>query len=48
MDRKKELYIYPIEVVAGVLIALAMVGAGLIRSLTLFRDWSRYKRIREI
>lgn len=48
MNRRKELYIYPLEVVAGALIFLAMVGAGLIRSLTLLRDWSRYKRIREI
>jgi len=48
VDRRKELYIYPIEVIVGVFIALAMVGAGLIRSLTLFRDWGRYKKIREI
>ena len=48
MNRRKELYIYPLEVVMGAFIALAMVGAGLARSLTLLRDWGRYKKMREI
>jgi hypothetical protein len=48
VNRRKELYLYPLEVVLGAFIALGMVGAGLIRSLTLFGDWRRYKKIREI
>jgi predicted alpha/beta hydrolase len=48
VNRRKELYIYPLEVVMGAFIALAMVGAGLARSLTLLRDWGRYKKMREI
>jgi hypothetical protein len=46
--RKKELFLYPVEVVLGALILLGMATAGLAKSITLLPDWQRYRRIRSI
>jgi hypothetical protein len=46
--KRNKFIVYPMELLAGVGIVAMMAVSGLVRSVTLFSDWRRYKKIRNI